>query len=198
MKKKLAFMVIITLFIFIVSGCGTKNSSTANSDEIDKLTENIGKTKEEVFKNLNVSEGKEIDIYDDSDFLYVFKEKRKLHGESFDLILTFDIETKEMYGFQYTNNFKNEKDAYELIKKLNDEFNKSYDEPITSPGLQNRIADLPEFDDLWEKGATEYIEMWEKDKILEIVLKIYNVEEKGSLVTVTYLPYQSELDYSGE
>lgn len=202
MTKKWSYILFIGLFIFILGGCSSDDLT--DSKEVDELTENVGNTKEEVFKNLNITEGEEIEVYDvEMPFLYVFKEKRTLYGESLDLILTFDAETNEMYGFQYVGTFEDGKDedgkdAYELTKKLSDEFDKAYGEPTTYPGTSSRIASIPNYEELWEDETTGYFETWKKDDTLAVQLQIGNYEGQGNLVEVTYSPNPPEQDYSGE
>lgn len=198
MKKKIGFILLITLLLFGLGACGSKNKSEEDNKEIDRLTENIGNTKEEVFKDLNITEGEEVEMFNGDTSLYAFKEEREINGEPFQLLLTFDLETEELYGFMYDHLFANGEDAYHMTKELYEDFNKAYGDPTTYIDSMNRVADLPDYGELQKKEQWNFFETWKKDEVLEVRLEIYDVEDRGNSVVLTYKPNPPEQDYSGE
>ncbi|MGN7383640.1 hypothetical protein [Paenibacillus sp. SAFN-117] len=185
MIKKLGFMLIIVLVVSSFTACGS-DYITGNKDVKD-LIENIGLKKEEVFNNLKLEEGKDIEEFDGKAGIYAFKEERTVYGQSLKLALTFDINNDKMYGFMYIKGFKDQKkDAYDLTQKLQKDLNKAYGEPATYPELTNTISKMPNYEDLPEKESADFLETWKADDGLDVELRMTIQEGQNASVTLTY------------
>lgn len=201
MKDKVSLILLISLLFFGLAACGSESENEVDSEDnkkINELSKNIGNTKEEVFKNLNITEGEEVEMFNGDTSLYAFKEEREINGEPFQLLLTFDLETEELYGFMYDHLFADGEDAYHMTKELYEDFNKAYGDPTTYIDSMNRVADLPDYGELQKKEQWNFFETWKKDEVLEVRLEIYDVEDRGNSVVLTYKPNPPEQDYSDE
>lgn len=186
MKRKMSMILFMTLIFFSLSACGTKGTNLIDYKEVDELAENIGNPKEEVFDNLDIEEGKEIEMMDDDPIFYTFKDERKIDGESFRLILSFDIETDELLEFRYNQLFEDREVAHDLVKNLYEDLNDAYGEPTTYIESLYRIEDLPDLKDLENQRDWNYFETWEKNDDVEVKLNIQDIPDKGSVVEVSY------------
>jgi len=189
-KAVLIFLIIAATLSF--SACNPQKDSAATSltqgIKITDMGENIGKTKDEVFKNLNIVEDKDVETSDRMPGSYILKEKQKFANEDLELAINFDINNGEMYGFMYFKNFDNDhKGAYDLTKKLYDALSEEYKYPITYPELPHRISNMPSYEELSrEKGVPSYKEEWKAEGDMSVTLESYFIPDAGAQVTVKY------------
>lgn len=165
--------------------------------EINELKDNIGKTKDVVFKNLKLEEGRDIEQLNGKAGLYAFNKQRNLYGEPLTLTLTFDLNNGKMYGFIYTKGFKDHnKDAYDLTKKLYSKLDEALGEPATYSGVSNRISNIPIYVDLPKNFSGEYFDSWKVDDDLTVELRLSILGDKNSNISVTYKVDTSPEDWN--
>lgn len=157
---------------FNIAACTSQSS--ASSSEINRLKEQIGETKDIVFKNLELEDGKDIELYKDGSGVYEVKEEQKLYGEPLKLALTFDIGNDKMYGFRYLKAFEDNKDSYDFAKKMFADLSKSHGEPSTYPGMTNRISEMPGYEDLSNQQNAQFLESWKVEDGLDVELRMVN------------------------
>ncbi|MCJ8015294.1 hypothetical protein MUG84_26875 [Paenibacillus sp. KQZ6P-2] len=174
--------------------CNSQNK--ANTKEINEIKVNIGKSKDVVFKNLGLEEGKEIEQFNGKAGIYAFKKQHNLYGEPLTLALTFDLNNDKMYGFMYVKGFTDHhnKDAYDLSKKLYTNLNKAFGESTTNPGISNRISKIPSYEDL--PKSAEYFDSWKVDDGLDVELRLNIVGDQNSNISVTYKVNTSPEDWN--
>lgn len=191
----MGFLLSIIIVTFGLASC---SEGIANNKEIDELSKNIGEKKEKLLENLKLEEGKDIEKYEEMPGVYVYKEERTFHDESFQLGINFDVENDKMYGFTYFKNFADDgKDGYEVTKELYKDLNKEFGEPTTYPLLSHKITEMPDYEELPAKEYSEYMETWETNNGLEAELRMYNNLDNGILVTLVY-KMMNEPENSGD
>ncbi|GIO31681.1 MULTISPECIES: hypothetical protein [Paenibacillus] len=175
--------------------CSSQNK--ANTKEINELKDNIGQTKDVVFKNLKLEEGKDIEQFNGKAGIYAFKKQYSLYGEPLTLTLMFDLNNDKLYGFMYVKGFKNQnKDAYDLTKKLYTNLKKAFGEPTTYPGLWNSISKIPSYEDLPKKSSDEYFDSWKVDDGLDVELRLNISGDQDSNISVIYKVNTSSEDWN--
>ena len=100
----------------------------------------FGETKDEVLAALDEENltYKEDDLYANA---YVLDRTETLENRDFSVYLLFDLNTDTLYGYRRVLFVENPTDAdCKLPEKLFDTFTAQYGEPITYPGLENRIS----------------------------------------------------------
>lgn len=171
--------------------CSTQNEVETNGLNegigIDILSESIGKTKEVVFKSLNLNEGKNVELSDKMAGAYILKDKQKLYGEDFLLALNFDANNDKMYGFMYIKDFEdNLKDGYNLTKKLHQELTKKYGDPTTYPESPNSISKIPSYEELATDKISHYMETWKVNDEISVTLEMKYIPDTGIRIAVQY------------
>lgn len=197
MIRKFYFVFLLVLCVMIMAACGTKNASgdkaVTDNQDVNDLIENIGVKQADVFDNLGLKEGEDVELFQDQEMsgLYLVNEERTFHDETFQYVLTFDIDTDKLYGFWYIKNFEEgghegKENAYDLTQTLNDDFNDAFGEPSTSPGIEDRIDNMPNLDGLWSGETFKYYETWVTDDELEVQLSIEDFDDIGDQVKIIY------------
>ncbi|SFP95387.1 hypothetical protein [Caldicoprobacter faecalis] len=183
-----------TLFLIIIlsfMACSTQNEVGTNGLNggigIDILSENIGKTKEVVFKSLNLKEGKNVELSDKMAGAYILKDEQKFYGEDFLLALNFDANNDKMYGFMYIKDFEdNLKDGYNLTKKLYQDLTKEYGDPTTYPESPNSISKIPSYEELATDRISHYMETWKVNDEISVTLEMKYIPDTGIRIAVQY------------
>ncbi|GIP29046.1 hypothetical protein J23TS9_41760 [Paenibacillus sp. J23TS9] len=180
---------------FSFVACNSQNQ--ANAKEINELKNNIGQTKEVVFKNLKLEEGKDIEQFNGKAGIYAFKKQHSLYGEPLTLTLMFDLNNDKLYGFMYAKGFKDQNQgAYDLTKKLYTNLSKAFGDPTTNPGVSDRISKIPGYEDLPKKSSYEYFDSWKVDDELNVELRLNILGDQDSNISVAYKVNTSPEDWN--
>ena len=188
--RKTIFITIITLIIIaIFSYLGYKLQKNLIKDAPKNiLIPNLEKSKSEVFKNLKLEEGKDIEQNKQSPAMYDYKKKQKVAGEYFTQSLLFDINNNTLYGLQYLNQYsQNSEDGYKKVMRLNKELNKQLGEPTTYSSAGNRIEKMPSYNDLVKnKNVSHYLETWKINDEVMVQLDMNYDASNGIVVDIVY------------
>lgn len=183
-KRAVGLLFIVSIVILSLVSCQTQNPTP--DLEVKELSDLMGLEKEEVYRKLDLEEGKNVEPDDMMKNLYLLTVEQKVYGESMNVGLFFDPENNDkMVGFEYRKEFDGDaKAGYDLTKKLSKGLLEDIGEPDTYPTSPNRIVDLPDFDNM-EKDSS-YSEEWNLDNGLTATLMTYITPDAGALVRLMY------------
>ena len=208
--KQINVLCVVLLAIsLILVACGGTSQEFTHADNYNQLSSMIGKTKEDVCKELGRMEN---ELQKTSVGLYMLPEEIKYFGRNFEVYLTFDVtldsETEILYGFWYESVFTDgteqaAKLASELAEKLVGKYKQweLYE-------VKNRITEQKELVDFLDtdeistaaealdlsKEASdnikEYITNYNKEQEKEIeyglLLEVTQVDKSRTAVTLKY------------
>ena len=208
--KQISILCVVLLAIsLILVACGGTSQEFTHPENYNQLSSMIGKTKEDVCKELGI---KENELQKTSVGLYMLPEEIKYSGQNFEVYLTFDVtmnqETETLYGFWYESVFTDDTEqaaklASELAEKLVGKYKQweLYE-------VKNRITEQKELVDFLDtdeistaaealdlsKEASdnikEYITNYNKEQEKEIeyglLLEVTQVDKSRTAVTLKY------------
>ena len=169
----------------VLSLVACDSESVSSNEDTNDFIENIGEKKKDVFENLNLEEGKDIEEFELAG-TYAFKKEQTFHGKPLTIALTFDIDTDKLYGFMYLNLFEDGKDGYDLTKKLYEDLNKEYGNPTTYPGMTDRISEMPSYENIRTDDFEDYLEIWDVKNGLDAELRMSYFGDQRIRVALTY------------
>lgn len=186
--KQINLLCVVLLAIsLMLAACGGTSQEFTHPENYNQLSSMIGKTKEDVCKELGI---KEDELQKTSVGLYMLPEEIKYSGQSFEVYLTFDVtmdqDTEILYGFWYESVFTDDTEqaaklASELAEKLVGKYKQweLYE-------VKNRITEQKELVDFLDTDeistAAEALDLSEEasDNIKEYITN-YNKEQEKEI-----------------
>src|SRR5699024_875493 len=103
-KRAVGLLFIVSIVILSLVSCQTQNPTP--DLEVKELSDLMGLEKEEVYRKLDLEEGKNVEPDDMMKNLYLLTVEQKVYGESMNVGLFFDPENNDkMVGFEYRKEF---------------------------------------------------------------------------------------------
>lgn len=166
----------ITIYLMLLSACVCLISCKKKETDIhpanyEQLSELIGETHTDVCEKLNVAEESLEEVVIG---LYKTPIKVEYLDDFYDVLLEFDAQTNDMYGFIYQQAFSNnDGNVNEEITKLLENLIKSYGKPDTYQGLSPRLQEENVIEEKLEKDEVfSAYEVWNIADDLEMYLKV--------------------------
>lgn len=188
--KRPFFLFVIALSIVSLAACDGLNATTDDAG-LDDLRENLGKKTEEIFENLSLKEGKHVEEeeYRNGHPMYVYKNETKtFHGDTFHKMFVIDYPSDRMIIFGYLKNYDNQKDGYDMIRKINDDFES--DAELNRYDIQSikisEWGDEPFTEESFPQG-TSYFDQWAVDDELDVMLFFTNKGDSEFQVSINYI-----------
>lgn len=206
MKRLVGTAIALCILLLCFSGCGQTESTSLDFRPC------VGKRRETALKQIGLSE-KDASVDEQIPWELTLNQPQPLYGRDFTVtLLSNSKEDDTVYGYRYRMKAENPaKEDLALVQTITEDLTKSYGEPSTYPGTQNRIAEhLEEIgrfsrEDLpGQEPMTEFREQWDApevgpDFIAELNVSFFSTEEEGFvlLLNLTYQPDPAKLQGGG-